>query len=99
MLVYGSKDFILTKYTNCNFQTDNDSRKSTLGSVFTLNVGAVIWCSIKQGCIADSIMEAQYVAACESAKEAVQLRKFLHDLEVVSNMNNPSLYIVITVGQ
>ncbi|KAA0059555.1 retrovirus-related pol polyprotein from transposon tnt 1-94 [Cucumis melo var. makuwa] len=32
-------------------------------------------------------MEAKYVAACEAAKEAVWLRKFLHDLEVVPNMN------------
>ncbi|KAA0026154.1 gag/pol protein [Cucumis melo var. makuwa] len=45
--------------------------------------------SIKQGCIADSTMEAEYVAACEAAKEAVWLRKFLHDLEVVPNMNLP----------
>ena len=34
-------------------------------------------------------MEAEYVAACEAAKEAVWLRKFLHDLEVVPNMNLP----------
>ncbi|KAA0049828.1 gag/pol protein [Cucumis melo var. makuwa] len=87
MLVYGAKDLILTGYTDSDFQTDKDSRKSTLGSVFTLNGGAVIWRSIKQGCIADSTMEAEYVAACEAAKEAVWLRKFLHDLEVVPNMN------------
>ncbi|KAA0046797.1 gag/pol protein [Cucumis melo var. makuwa] len=30
------------------------SRKSTWGSVFTLNGGAVVWRSIEQGCIADS---------------------------------------------
>ncbi|KAA0026005.1 gag/pol protein [Cucumis melo var. makuwa] len=30
-----------------------------------------LWRSIKQGCIADSTMEAEYVAACEAAKEAV----------------------------
>ena len=34
-------------------------------------------------------MEAEYVAACEAAKEAVWLRKFLNDLEVVPNMNLP----------
>ncbi|KAA0043586.1 gag/pol protein [Cucumis melo var. makuwa] len=45
--------------------------------------------SIKQGCITDSTMEAEYVAACEAAKEAVWLRKFLHDLKVVANMNLP----------
>ncbi|KAA0054836.1 gag/pol protein [Cucumis melo var. makuwa] len=59
------------------------SRKFTSGSVFTVNRGAVIWCSIKQGCIAYSIMEAEYVVACKAAKEVAWLRKFLHDLEVV----------------
>ncbi|KAA0051169.1 gag/pol protein [Cucumis melo var. makuwa] len=51
MLVYGAKDLILTRYTDFDFQTDKDSKKSTLGSVFTLNGGAVVWRSIKQGCI------------------------------------------------
>ncbi|TYJ96910.1 gag/pol protein [Cucumis melo var. makuwa] len=63
MLVYGSKNLILTGYTNYDFQTDSDSRKSTSGSVFTLNGGAVVWGSIKQGCIADSTMEADGAVA------------------------------------
>ncbi|KAA0051985.1 zinc finger BED domain-containing protein RICESLEEPER 2-like [Cucumis melo var. makuwa] len=42
MLVYGSKDLILTRYTDSDFQTDKDVRKSTSGSVFTLNGGAVV---------------------------------------------------------
>ena len=57
--------------------------------MFTLNEGAIVWRSIKQGCIVDSTMEAEYVAACEVAKEAVWLRKFLIDLEVVPNMFLP----------
>ncbi|KAL4035561.1 hypothetical protein IC575_004263 [Cucumis melo] len=89
MLVYGAKDLILTGYIDYDFQIDKDSRKSTSGSMFTLNERAVVWHSIKQGCIADSTMEAKYVAACEAAKEADWLRKFLHDLEVVPNMNLP----------
>ncbi|TYK21571.1 gag/pol protein [Cucumis melo var. makuwa] len=89
MLVYGSKDLILTGYTDSDFQTDKDARKSTSGSVFTLNGGAVVWRSIQQSCIADSTMEVEYVAACEAAKEAVWLKKFLTDLEVVPNMHLP----------
>ncbi|KAA0026286.1 gag/pol protein [Cucumis melo var. makuwa] len=89
ILLYGSKDLILTGYTDSNFQTHRDSRKSISGSVFTLNGGAVVWRSIKQGCIADSTMEAEYVATCEAAKEAVWLRKFLNDLQVVLNMSKP----------
>ncbi|TYJ96753.1 gag/pol protein [Cucumis melo var. makuwa] len=61
MLVYEAKDLILIGYTDFDFQTDKDSRKSTSGSVFTLNGGTVVWRSIKQGCIADSTMETEYV--------------------------------------
>ena len=42
MLVYGSKDPILTRYTDSDFQSDKDARKSTSRSVFTLNGGAVV---------------------------------------------------------
>ncbi|TYK07817.1 gag/pol protein [Cucumis melo var. makuwa] len=59
MLVYGAKDLILTEHTDYDFQTDKNSRKSTSGSVFILNGAAVVWRSIKQGCIADSTMEAE----------------------------------------
>ena len=39
-------------------------------------------------------MEAEYVAACEVAKEAVWLKKFLSDLGVVRN-GASSNYIVL----
>ncbi|TYK04221.1 gag/pol protein [Cucumis melo var. makuwa] len=42
MLVYGTKDLILTGYTDSDFQTDKDARKSTSGSVFTLNEGTIV---------------------------------------------------------
>ena len=89
VLVYGNKDLIFIGYTDSDFQTDIDSRRSTSGSVFTLNGGAVVWRSNKQSCIVDSTMEAEYVAACEAAKEAVWLRKFLKDLEIVLDMHLP----------
>ena len=47
MLVYSGEDMILKGYTDSDFQTDVDSRKSTSGSVFTLGGGAIVWRSIK----------------------------------------------------
>ena len=76
MLVYSGGDLNLIGYTDSDFQSDKDSRKSTSGSVFTLGGRAIVWRSIKQSSIADSTMEAEYIAACKAAKEAVWLRKF-----------------------
>ena len=45
--------------------------------------GTISWRSVKQSCIVDSTMEAEYVAAFEAAKEAVWLKKFLFDLGVM----------------
>ena len=87
ILIYSGGDLKPIGYTDSDFQSDRDSRKSTSGSVFTLGGGAVIWRSIKQSSIADSTMEAEYIAACEAAKESVWLRKFCTDLEIVLRMN------------
>ena len=89
MLVYSGKDLNPIGYTDSDFQKDQDDRKSTSGSVFTLGGGAIVWRSVKQSSTADSTMEAEYIAACEAAKEAVWLKKFFIDLEVVPNMDKP----------
>ena len=34
-------------------------------------------------------MEAEYIAACEAAKESIWLKKFYIDLEVIPNMEKP----------
>ena len=89
MLVYQSDELVPIGYTDSDFQSDMDSRKSTSGNVFTLGGGAIVWRSIKQTCVADSTMEAEYVAASEAAKEAVWLRNFLKDLAVVPAIEMP----------
>ena len=58
-------------YADSDFQSDPDSRKSTSGSVFTLNGGAIVWRSVKKSCVSDSTMEAEYVAALKAVKEVV----------------------------
>ena len=99
MFVYGADDLILIGYSDSNFQTDKDSRKSTSRSVLTQNRGVVVWRSIKQGCIVDSTMEVEDVTTCKATKEAVWLRKFLHDLEVVPNINMPITLYCYNSGQ
>ncbi|PKU86380.1 Retrovirus-related Pol polyprotein from transposon TNT 1-94 [Dendrobium catenatum] len=89
MLVYSGSDLIPKGYTDADFQSDRDESKSTSGSIFILGGGAIVWRSIKQSCISDSTMEAEYVAAAEAAKEAVWLRNFLIELEVVPNLEKP----------
>ncbi|KAH9697148.1 hypothetical protein KPL71_023495 [Citrus sinensis] len=89
MLVYSGDELIPVGYTDSDFMSDKDSRKSTSGYVFTLGSGAISWRSVKQSCIADSTTEAEYVAASEAAKEAVWLSKFLQDLEVVPTVTAP----------
>ena len=79
-------------YTDSDFQSDRDSRKSTSGYVFTLRGGAIIWRSVNQSSIADSTIEDEYIAASEAAKEVVWLKNFLLDLGVV-----PSAQSTITL--
>ena len=47
------------------------------------------WKSSKQGTVADSTTEAEYIAASEAAKEAVWIRKFINELGVVSSASSP----------
>ena len=89
MLVYSSRSLETIGYTNSDFQRDIDSRKSTFGYAFTLNSGDIYWSSVKQTYVADSTTEVEYVAAFEAEKEAVWLKKFLLDLQVIQSTDRP----------
>ena len=92
MLVYLADSLVILRYTDSDFQSKNDSRKSTSGYVFILGSGAISWRSIMQSYIADSTMEDEYVAASEAAKEPIGLRNFLLDLGGV-----PLMQLLITL--
>ncbi|XP_070052318.1 secreted RxLR effector protein 161-like [Nicotiana tomentosiformis] len=70
-LIYGDSELKLEGYTDASFSSDKDDSKSFLGYVFTFNGGAVSWKSFKQVTVADSMTEAEYIAASETAKEAI----------------------------
>jgi hypothetical protein len=72
----------LQGYCDADYAGDVDTRKSTTGYVFMLYGGAVTWCSKRQPTVAASTTEAEYIAAAQSVKEGLWLRKLLADLHV-----------------
>ena len=68
-LVFGGEEELAVKgYTDAAFQTDKDECRSQAWFVFCLNGGAISWKSSKQDTIANSAIEAEYIAASEAAK-------------------------------
>ena len=67
-------------YSDADWGSDHETRRSTTGYVFLINSGAVTWQSKRQPTVALSSTEAEYMAACEAAREAVWLRALLADM-------------------
>ncbi|KAL0313547.1 UNVERIFIED_CONTAM: Retrovirus-related Pol polyprotein from transposon TNT 1-94 [Sesamum radiatum] len=88
-VVYGSGELILQGYSDASFQSDDDDVKSQSGFVFKLNDGVVAWKSAKKDTTADSTTEAEYIAASETAKEAVWMKNYIQELGVVPSIAEP----------
>jgi hypothetical protein len=67
-------------YSDSDWAGDVTTRKSTSGYVFKMAGGAISWSSRKQGSVATSTAEAEYVAAAMAAREALWLRQLLHEM-------------------
>lgn len=70
----------LCGFTDSDWASSLDDRKSTSASVFSLGSGAVTWSSKKQATTALSSTEAEYVAATSAACQAIWVRRILADL-------------------
>ncbi|XP_072054946.1 secreted RxLR effector protein 161-like [Arachis hypogaea] len=88
-LIYGDSKLIPKGFTDTSFASDKNDSKFTLGYVFTLNGGAVSWKSSKQAIVADSMIEAEYIAVSKTAKETVWIKKFINELGVVPSIKEP----------
>ncbi|XP_065628547.1 secreted RxLR effector protein 161-like [Quercus suber] len=75
VLCYHGSDLRMIDYSDANWGSDLDERKSTSGYAFLLNNGAITWSSKKQPCISLSTIEAEYVACSAAVQEAVWLRR------------------------
>jgi hypothetical protein len=71
---------MLHGYTDSDWMGSTVDWKSTFGYCFSLGSAMISWSSRKQGSIAQSTAEAEYITASIASREAVWLRKLLLDL-------------------
>ena len=83
------EDFKLSGYSDADWGGDVDSRKSTSGYIYKLGNSTISWKSKRQPVVALSSTEAEYVALCLAAQEAVWLRFLLNDVKI--KQNNPTI--------
>ena len=69
-------------FSDLDWGSDHDDRKSTSAYVFHLGLGAVSWKLKKQMSVALSSVESEYMAMCQAVKEAVWLSGLLEDLGI-----------------
>lgn len=69
----------LTGYTDADWASNTEYRKSTCGYVFQLSRSTISWCSKKLNCIALSSAEAELISATNSIQECQWLQKLLKD--------------------
>ena len=58
-------------FSDADWAEDTDNRRSTSGYVFKVADSTTSWCSKKQGTLAKSTTETEYVALSQATQEAI----------------------------
>lgn len=91
MLTYTSSTNGLVSYTDADWGSDMNDRKSYSGFVLFLAGGAIAWESRKQSSVSLSSMEAEYVAMCQGTKEVVYQRSLLQEIGLAEFVKGPTI--------
>lgn len=75
----------LLGFSDADFASDIETRRSTAGYLFKLAKGPITWSSQREKLVTLSTTESEYVAAAIATKEAVWIRKLLGDLNFVQS--------------
>ncbi|KAG8786664.1 hypothetical protein FRC15_010949 [Serendipita sp. 397] len=75
----------LVGYSDADWGSNPNDRKSISGYVFLLGGGAISWSSKKQTSVALSSCEAEYMAACYATRHTIWLRRLLSDLTTLAS--------------
>lgn len=77
---FSRKGTDLQGYTDADWGSGLDDRRSYTGYVFTLAGAAISWKAKKQRTVALSSTEAEYMSLTEAAKESIYLRRFMNEI-------------------
>jgi hypothetical protein len=69
-------------YSDSDWGSDSNDRKSYTGYIFMAHGGPVTWTSHKQTTIAYSTMEAEYIALSDATREAIVRVQFLQEFNI-----------------
>lgn len=97
-LTYKRTGKCVQAYCDADWASDRNDRKSFSGYVFTLAGAAISWSSKKQQSTALSTVEAEYIAMCHAAKEALWLQNFMKELHAQEFMHEPQVLLVDNQG-
>lgn len=80
----------LCGFTDSDWGSDLDDRRSIGGYLFLIAGGVVSWQSKKQPTVALSTTEAEYMAATQACKEALWWRSLLHEISLGFQVDKPT---------
>lgn len=82
-VIYSARSNLkLEGFSDSDWGSDLDTRRSTTGYIFMLAGGPVSWKSKRQQSVALSSSEAEYMALCAAAQEAIALRALCSDFHI-----------------
>ena len=81
---------VLCGFSDADFGSDPNDRKSISGYVFKLFGNAISWASKKQPTVAQSSTESEYIALHYAVCEALWLKKMIADLNI--SVKNVTIY-------
>ena len=87
-----SEELRLIGYADADFENDESTRKSQTGYLYQLGGSTISWSSKKQSIVAQSTVEAKYVALAEDVRKLVWLLKLIARLQLPATSLTPILY-------
>ena len=90
-LMYSNKDVDrpMTGFSDADWASDVNDRKSTSGYLFMMSGAPISWKTKKQTCVALSTAEAEYIALSAATQEVTWLRQLLKDMLI--EQTNPTI--------
>lgn len=76
----------ITCYTDADWATDPDDKKSVTGYCIFIEEKLISWCSKKQSTISRSSTEAEYMSVASATTEIMWLQSILRELKLNSNI-------------